>query len=70
MDSKKGQKLTLCLESVKRDFMGVFKVVALINKIPYTFYINSEYAVRKTEELIKKHRPGRALKLLKDFNIK
>jgi len=70
MQNKKRQKLTLCLECISKDFFGVFKIDALVNGKTYTFHTSSEYSVRKVEELIKKRRPGKALNLLKLFNLK
>lgn len=68
--SKNSQKLTICLESVRKDFLGLYDIIALINHKPYSYVLNSEYIVRKVQDLIKRHRPGKALQLLKKSNIK
>jgi hypothetical protein len=66
---KKRQILTLCLVSKIKDYFGLWEVNVLINKKEYTFLIPSEYAVEKFERMSKCF-PGRALNLLKKFNIK
>lgn len=66
---KKRQKLTLCLISKIKDYFGLWEVNILINKKEYTFLIPSEYAVEKFERMSKRF-PGRALNLLKKFNVK
>jgi len=62
--------MKLILEVVSRDFFGVFTVQALIDTKPYTFAVNSEYAIRQIQKLIRQRRPGRALNMLKKFNVK
>lgn len=62
--------LTLQFESVSRDFFGVFTVQVLVNRVPQTFTLGSEYAVRTAQKLNYKHKPEKALKMLKDFNLK
>jgi hypothetical protein len=62
--------MKLTLEVVSKDFFGVFTVQALIDEKPYTFVLNSEYAIRQVQKLIRQRRPGRALNMLKKFNVK
>ena len=61
--------MTLCLESKTRDIFGVWEVSVLINSKSYTYPINSEFVVRKVEDLIRKRRFGKALKLLNLFKV-
>ena len=68
--NKNGQKLTLCLESIHKDFFGLYWIVALINGKPYNYCISSEYAVRTIEKNIRIKRCGKALKILNAFNIR
>lgn len=70
MTSKKRQKLTFCLEVVSKDFFGIFTVETLINGKEYTFCLNSEYILRKIESLIHRHKSGKALNLIKKWNVK
>lgn len=67
---KKRQKLTVCLTSKVRDIFGVWHCEVVIGKKEYSFHIVSEFAVRKVEQLIRRHRPGAAVNLLKQFNVK
>jgi hypothetical protein len=62
--------MKLTLEVVSKDFFGIFTVHALIDEKPYTFVLNSEYAIRQVQKLIRQRRPGRALNMLKKFNVK
>ena len=61
--------MKLTLEVVSRDFFGVFTVQALVDAKHYTFVVNSEYAIRQIQKLIRQRRPGRALNMLKKFNV-
>jgi len=67
--SKKGQKLTVCLLSKVRDCFGVWEITVVINEKPYTYPIDSEYAVRKIEKMIRLNKPGKAIHLLSQFKI-
>ena len=66
---KKRQLLTLLLTSKTKDFFGVWKVNVLINGKEYSYSIPSEFAVEEFERLVL-HTPGKALNLLKTFNLK
>ena len=49
---------------------GLFEVVVLINQKPYSYRLNSEWAVRKFQTLFDKGWNGKALNVLKKFNLK
>jgi hypothetical protein len=68
--SKKGQKLTVSLGSITKGWNGVYDIDVLINGKKYTFFITSEFAVRKVKQLIKRRKPGKALHTLKLFNTR
>lgn len=67
--SKKGQKLTICLESKTKDLFGVWELVIRSDKKRYTYLIPSEYIVRKFEKLLRQKRFGKAIHTLSIFNI-
>lgn len=67
--SKKSQKLTLQVVSKSKDCFGVWEVNVLINSKPYTYNLTSEFAARQIDKLVNK-KPGKALALLKQFNLK
>ena len=67
--SKKGQKLTISLESKTKDWSGVYELIINISGKRYTYLITSEFAVRKIEQLIRRRKPGKALNVLRLFNI-
>jgi hypothetical protein len=69
MTSKKGQKLTLSVLSKVKDVFGLWEVDVKINSKVYTYQISSEYLLRKVDSLIYRHKPGRALYLLKIANV-
>lgn len=69
MLNKKGQKLTMFLESKVRDYSGVWELTVWIKNKVYTYPVSSEFSVREIERAIHKHRYGSALKLLKKFKI-
>jgi len=62
--------MKLIIQSVERDFFGVFHLSILIDGKEYSFHISSEFALRQANLAMKKHRPGRALNILKQFNHK
>jgi len=65
--AKKRQNLTIRLVSKIKDYMGIWEVAVLVNGKLYTYPISSEFAVRKVESLIRRRKPGRALRVLKLF---
>jgi len=62
-------KLEVTLISEVRDFFGVWEVTVDINEKVYTYPLNSEYAVRKIEKMIRLRKFGKALHLLSQFKI-
>lgn len=64
------QKLTLLMESKSKTWAGYYEVSVLINGKRYTYFITSEFALRKAERFIAKSYYGKAIALLKKFNIK
>jgi hypothetical protein len=67
--TQKHQLLNICLISKVRDFNGIWEVSILLNGKAYTYPITSEFAVRKFESLLYRHKPGRALEILRKFKI-
>jgi len=63
------QKLTCLLTSETKDFFGVWEVEVLVNGKTYTFPISSEFLLRKFKSLLYRHKPGKALALLKKAKI-
>jgi hypothetical protein len=61
--------MKLTLEVISKDFFGVFTVQAWVDAKQYTYVLGSEYAIRQVQKLIRQHRPGKALNMLKKFNI-
>jgi hypothetical protein len=68
-ECKNVQLLNIKLESKVKDFMGVWEVGVLINGKAYTYSISSEWAVEEFERLLRKRKPGRALKVLNQFKL-
>jgi len=66
---KKRQKLTICLVSKVRDCFGVWETTVTINDKLYTYPIDSEFALRKIEQMIRTKKFGKALYLLSLFKI-
>lgn len=65
---QKGQKLTLLLESWKKDMFGVWELRIHINSSCYTYLLPSEFILRKVCYLSTIN-PTKALKLLKENAI-
>jgi hypothetical protein len=68
--AKERRKLSVVIEVEHKDFFGFYTLEVLINQKSYTYYLNSEFALRKVKSLLYRHKAGRALKVLKLFNIK
>lgn len=69
MPFKKGQLLTISLIDELIDCFGVIEVHILINERPYTYPINSEFALRKFKSLLRRKKFNKALKILGLFKI-
>ena len=69
MPSQKLQNMHLLIESTSRDSFGVIEVKTILNGKPYTFPITSEFALRKVQSLLRRHKPGKALQLLRLFLV-
>jgi len=54
---------------MKTEF-GLFEILVVINKKPYSYRIDSEWAVRKFHFFFYKGWNGKALNILKKFNLK
>ena len=67
---RKEKKPELSLLSITKDWAGFFEIDARIGERSYTFYISSEFTVRKVKSLVKKRSFGRALSLLRENNEK
>lgn len=68
--NKNSQKLTICLIAETKDSFGVIEVSIKINGKDFTYPITSEFALRKFKSLLRRHKPGKALHLLKLFTVK
>jgi len=67
---RKEKKPELSLLSITKDWAGFFEIDARIGERSYTFYISSEFTVRKVKSLVKKRSFGRAISLLRENNEK
>ena len=68
--SQKSQKLTIRLVAIRTDIFGVIEVDVILNNKLYTYPITSEFALRKVQSLLYRHKPGRALKVLEMFKVR
>jgi len=59
--------MKLLILSEKEEW-GFITLSVMIDKKEYTFYLSSEYGLRQIKNALKRKNPGRALKLLKQFN--
>jgi hypothetical protein len=66
---KKGQNLTCKIGSKTKDEFGIWEIEIFINGNLYTYPITSEFAVRKVESLLRRHKPGKALHVLSLFTV-
>ena len=69
MPTQKGQKLTIKLDGICKDFFGVYEVAVVINGKPYTYPVGSEFIVKKVQKLIKFKHFGKVINLLRQFKI-
>ena len=67
--SQKGRKKTVCLASKSCDCFGLWELEVVIDSKLYSYTINSEFAVRKFESLVRRHKPGSAIHLLNLFKV-
>ena len=65
---RKEKKPELSLLSITRDWAGFFEIDARIGERSYTFYLDSEFLVRKVKSLVKKRSFGLAISLLRENN--
>jgi hypothetical protein len=63
-------KVVLQIESESKDCFGVYELCTLIDGRPYIYFINSEYILRKVKSLIYRHKSGKAINVLKQWNLK
>jgi hypothetical protein len=65
--NQKSQLLTIVLEQELKDTFGVHELSIRINSKLYTYPITSEFIVRKFKALLRRNKPGKALRLLSLF---
>ena len=61
--------MKLTIQAEEKDIFGLYHLSVLIDSKEYSFHLASEWALRQVKIALKRRRPGRAINVLKQFNL-